>query len=250
MPSVKHFTIVNSAFFSVGYITFYIYKSAFTAMPLWFFILNFIFSEVMKKIYINQSTNRSHLHIAKKILPIAIINSLTLYLSCQLFCSSDVSLTREIIMFIPFSFAFEVIFDFFHYIFHRLFHTLPVLYKYHSIHHREAAISVYTTFEHHPIDLIGTNVIPVLLTSLLLRPSPFFICVWMIYKVVEEMSGHAGVYIKSSSFPQFVWLPRLLGIELYNSDHTYHHTHPSKNFAKRFRLWDKVFDTHVATRQP
>jgi sterol desaturase/sphingolipid hydroxylase (fatty acid hydroxylase superfamily) len=248
MPSIKHFTIVNSILLTFGYVTFFIYEKATTAMPVWFFLVNVLFSEVLRNMHPNDLSKTVSIYYWKKITPIAVLNAATLLISCELFAGNTSSLVNEIVWFIPFSFGFEIIFDFFHYISHRLFHSMPALYAFHSIHHRQHQISVYTTFEHHPIDLIGTNAIPVVLTSLLLYPSRLFICTWMIYKLIEEMSGHAGVFIKSSSFPQFVWLPRVFGIELYSSDHSYHHTHPSKNFAKRFRLWDKVFDTYVATR--
>jgi sterol desaturase/sphingolipid hydroxylase (fatty acid hydroxylase superfamily) len=66
----------------------------------------------------------------------------------------------------------------------------------------------------------------------------------MIYKVYLEISGHLGMYLTSNSFVQFVWLPRIFGIEMYAKDHYLHHAHNNCNYAKRFTIWDKLFGTY------
>ncbi|HDY86814.1 MAG TPA: hypothetical protein ENH82_01720 [bacterium] len=49
---------------------------------------------------------------------------------------------------------------------------------------------------------------------------------------------------KSSSCPQFYWLPKWLGWELKPADHYKHHTHFNCNYSKRFSLWDRTFGTY------
>ena len=61
---------------------------------------------------------------------------------------------------------------------------------------------------------------------------------------VGAVAGHCGCHSDATSFPQCVWLPRLLGIALTTRDHDAHHTRPKAcNFAKRFTLWDRAFGT-------
>jgi sterol desaturase/sphingolipid hydroxylase (fatty acid hydroxylase superfamily) len=152
----------------------------------------------------------------------------------------------EIMYFIPLSFLFEAIFDFFHYFTHRLLHD-KYLYKFaHKKHHKFKHPIAITTFYQDPVDLIITNSMPTIL-SILVTPqltySMFHFIV--VYKNFIEISGHSGkILYPTTSFPQFMWLPKWLNIELYCEDHDTHHSVNNCNYSKRFSLWDKVFNTY------
>jgi len=151
----------------------------------------------------------------------------------------------EMLMFPFVTFLFEIVFDLFHYITHRLGHRWSWLYRFHKVHHEYTSnLNIYQTFHHHLVDLLATNFIPMVLTYWVVRMSPFMLCMWMVYKVFIELSGHMAKDIGHvSSFPQCVWLPRLMGIELYNENHYKHHIVWNCNYAKRCKLWDQVFGT-------
>ena len=155
----------------------------------------------------------------------------------------------EIMYFIPFSFIFEIIFDFFHYFTHRLLHN-KLLYKYlHKKHHKFKHPSSITTFYQDPIDLLITNSIPTVL-SLLFFPYLSYLQFnfIIIYKNFIEISGHSGKKsYPTSSFPQCIWLPKILHIELYTEEHDLHHSLNNCNYGKRFSLWDKVFKTYKSS---
>ena len=162
--------------------------------------------------------------------------------------------TSNIPRFIMWSFLYEIIFDFFHYWMHRIEHIVPFLYQYlHKTHHAYLHPSALTTFHQNPIDLVLSNSIPNLLTLEILkrffnfRFSGFEFSLICSYKVFVEIAGHTGVHTNATAFPQFMWLPKLFGIELHTEDHDLHHSAPSKqcNFSKRFTLWDKCFGTYV-----
>jgi sterol desaturase/sphingolipid hydroxylase (fatty acid hydroxylase superfamily) len=156
------------------------------------------------------------------------------------------SLYYEVIYFIPISFFFEIIFDFFHYFTHRILHH-KYFYKFlHKKHHKFQHPSSITTFYQDPLDLLITNTFPTVM-SLLIYPyvsySQFNIIV--VYKNFIEISGHSGkISYPTSSFSQFIWLPKFLKIELYTEDHDLHHSSNNCNYSKRFSLWDKVFNTY------
>lgn len=161
-------------------------------------------------------------------------------------------LLKEILLFIPHSFVFELVFDFFHYWFHRLIHQNKWLYtfihkKHHKFHHPTSIITYYQD----PQDLILTNSIPIFLTlSLIPRLSFFQYHLWMVYKTYIEISGHTGKQTyPNHSFPQFVWLPRYFNIELYSEDHDQHHCKIRCNYSKRFVFWDKLFGTYIPNEE-
>lgn len=156
----------------------------------------------------------------------------------------------QILYFIPISFIFEIIFDFFHYWSHRGSHMNKTFYKMiHKYHHKNIKLFPEVTFMQNPFDFILTNCIPNMLTVYVLNTIgipisiPIYIHI-LTYKNYLEIAGHSGIdNTRSSCFPQFVWLPRIFGIELYSKNHHKHHTHLNVNFSKRFSIWDKLFLT-------
>jgi len=169
---------------------------------------------------------------------IIIKNNLIMSISNNLFI--------ELVYFIPLSFCFEIIFDFFHYIGHRLLHN-KYLYKHiHKAHHKFAHPIAIITFYQDPIDLIITNSIPIYLTLLIMNKIPYLTFNFIIiYKTFIEICGHIGKKLYPiPSFSQFIWIPKLFNIQLYAEDHDLHHTLNNCNYAKRFTLWDKFFRTY------
>jgi hypothetical protein len=149
------------------------------------------------------------------------------------------------------SLVFEIIFDFFHYWSHRYLHENKYLYQnLHLDHHSDKNSSVFHTFNDSIGGTIITNSIPYLLSLLLVSnvlnrslttSENSFI---LVYKTIVEISGHSGKKLgKSSSFPQFKWLPCIFNMELYTSDHHVHHRYPKSNYSKRFILFDRLFGT-------
>lgn len=148
---------------------------------------------------------------------------------------------------IPISFLFEIIFDFFHYWTHRFCHTNRYMYEHsHKKHHIHKDVSPIITFYQHPIDIIISNIIPMILTLFIFRKiSMLQFANIMVYKTFTEISGHHGKQTyPNACFPQCIWLPKILQIHLYAEDHDRHHTLNNCNYAKRFSLWDKLFGTY------
>lgn len=164
-----------------------------------------------------------------------------------LFHNSQINYFYDLLYFIPFSFVFECIFDFFHYWTHRISHENSFLYRYsHKSHHKYRNTISILTFYHSPLDLVITNTIPQILT-LLIFPyiSLYQYNLILVYKTFIEISGHSGKKLyPNGSFPQFIWLPRILGITLFSEDHHLHHYQNDCNYAKRFSIWDKLFGTY------
>lgn len=153
------------------------------------------------------------------------------------------SIFWDLLLFIPKTFLLEVVFDFFHYWAHRICHHRK-LYWIHKTHHAHQHPKGITVFYQDPLDLIINNVIPFFLASHIISLSVYQMALFVPYKTFIEVSGHLGRRLYPiSSFSQFIWLPRLLGIEIYSEDHDAHHTKIKYNFSKRFTLWDRVFGT-------
>uniref|UniRef100_A0A6C0ENU1 Fatty acid hydroxylase domain-containing protein n=1 Tax=viral metagenome TaxID=1070528 RepID=A0A6C0ENU1_9ZZZZ len=158
---------------------------------------------------------------------------------------------KTLVFFIPVSFGFEVINDFFHYWVHRTMHMMHD--PFHKTHHHFVHVKPIVAFYQNIIDLVLSNSLPFLVTSYIISMayplSVLDMALILTYKTFLEVAGHLAVSSnKTSCFPQFIWLPRMLGIELYSDDHALHHTNSSCNYSKRFSLWDKVFGTFFSKK--
>lgn len=156
------------------------------------------------------------------------------------------NLIWDIITFIPISFGYEIIFDFFHYITHRFLHLNKFAYVHiHKTHYAITHPQIETTWYHNPLDLLFTNSLPHILTLYFIPSiSLFMLNLILIYKVFIEICGHSGKICNSSSFPQCIWIPKILQIELVTEEHDLHHTLNNCNYSKRFKLWDIIFQTY------
>lgn len=188
-----------------------------------------------------------HLHLVLA----AAIESLTIYSYKSVLDNGTGDVMWDLILFVPISFMFEVIFDGFHYLTHLAMHRIPFFYKnFHKKHHKFRYPSAITSFYQHPVDILVTNTVPLVATVAMLsgltRFSFYMLCLVSMYKTYIEISGHTGKDFRhTSSFPQCIWLPRALGIELEVNDHDFHHSSSNGcNYSKRFTLWDKVFGTY------
>lgn len=266
--SIKTFLSINIFLLSLGFFQYlsiqYFSKTNFTnRFFICFFIfiirnytlLNFIDSRTKNKIRISNDVENIPKEDYKYEFHYNIITATAVESLTHIFIKYDTTtisnnLYIELIYFIPTSFCFEIIYDFFHYFTHMLLHN-KYLYKYlHKKHHKFIHPISITTFYQDPFDLLITNSIPTMLT-LLLTPIPisyFQFNQILIYKTFIEISGHIGKKTYPiCCFTQIIWLPKLLNIELYTEDHDLHHSLNNCNYSKRFTLWDKLFGTYKSS---
>lgn len=184
------------------------------------------------------------------VLVITIFESITNLIVKNYLITDFVSINLyDLVEFFFISFVFEILFDFFHYFTHFYFHRFPLLYRnFHKVHHKWTYPTPILTFYQHPVDYIFTNSIPTFLTMYILysfKITYFQYELIQTYKTLLEIAGHSGKKVKSSSFTQCIWLPKLFNFQIKVQDHDLHHTMNNCNYAKRFSLWDKLFGTYI-----
>lgn len=124
---------------------------------------------------------------------------------------------------------------------HLITHKVPLLWRFHRVHHADRDMDVTTAIRFHPVEiaasmlvkiglvyLIGTSVLAVILFEMLLNGTALF--------------NHANLALPS-------WLDRVLRLVLVTPDmHRVHHSvtrreHDS-NFGFALSCWDRVFGTY------
>jgi len=261
LRSCKNFILINSFLLLLGYLEYYFftyYVSQFFGILIIYtarnyVIMYFIDNGTKNKLQIRNDHSKIPVEdypfeFHKNVISATAIETVThMYMSGFFVNYSKI----DLIYFIPLSFLFEIIFDFFHYFSHRLLHH-KYLYKYfHKKHHKFNHPISITTFYQDPMDLLITNSIPTILSVWIISPilqiSHLQFHWIIVYKNFVEISGHSGrISYPTSCFPQCIWIPKLLTIELYTEDHDLHHSVNNCNYSKRFSLWDKVFGTYTS----
>jgi len=225
-----------------------------------YFIINFIDYAIKDKKYIihkqtieNSSINNVHnysLENHTSHLQIVLLETIEVYIIHK-YLSTNVNYLFDITTFIPISFLYEIIFDFFHYWAHRTCHVNHFLYRnIHKKHHKHYNLTSIVTFYQNPLDFILSVTIPEMITlyilqSLFFKLSLFQFILVLNYKLFSEIAGHSGKHTNSCGFVQFIWLPRFLNIEIRTEDHDLHHKLLLCNYSKRFVIWDKLFNTYT-----
>jgi sterol desaturase/sphingolipid hydroxylase (fatty acid hydroxylase superfamily) len=252
----EHSTISNVEQYKNNYLNFLTIMMIFLSRN--YLLLEFISYNLKNKENINKNyTKIEHLQQDYKhefllnLVSSTTIETVTyIFIKNMLFGSVSIISMNDIIYFIPKSFVFELIFDFFHYSTHYLLHSNKFLYvNIHKKHHKFSYPLPIITFYQCPLDLVITNSVPQFITLIIFpRLSLFQFNIILTYKSFIEISGHSSKKLyPNGSFSQFIWLPRALNISLYSEDHTLHHSNNNCNYSKRFSIWDKVFGTYKSS---
>lgn len=248
--SIHRFAIMNSAVFTIGYLHYSLLEWVdYNLFVLWFTVLveqtavYAVYSRLFaSKEFITDGPRPQTFDIVD-FMGGTLIHPVTVLLA-RTVTTGPPSYLYDIVTFIPLSFAFEVLFDFFHYWAHRTAHRTPWIYRMiHKVHHEHHYIDINTTYHIGIADVFFTVSIPFFLTACIVPVSDYTLMVLYWYKSIVEHAGHVGKE-GGSSFPQFIWLPKMFGIELYAHDHNLHHLDGRCNYGKRLSLWDKVFGTY------
>ena len=265
LKSLYNYILINSNLFLVSFLSYYMfthykYFAFFILLFRNYFIINFIdYATKYKKniahkqVTAGNSINTNHylsLENHASHLQVVLLETVQIYIVHN-YLSINENYLFDITTFIPISFLFEVVFDFFHYWVHRICHVNNFLYKHvHKKHHKYCNLTSIITFYQTPYDFILSVTIPEMITlyiiqSLFFRLSLFQFILIINYKLFSEIAGHSGKYTNSCGFVQFIWLPKILNIDLRTEDHDLHHKLLTCNYSKRFIIWDKLFNTYT-----
>jgi sterol desaturase/sphingolipid hydroxylase (fatty acid hydroxylase superfamily) len=132
--------------------------------------------------------------------------------------------------------------DLLRYVVHRCKHAMPLLWRFHALHHSDPDVDVTTSVRQHPGEyLLGSAVLWAVVIALNI---PAF--VWVTYGVavfVTDAVQHGNVRL-----PERVerWLqPVLVTVDMHRIHHSISCDEANTNFGSVFSLWDRLFGTYV-----
>lgn len=136
-----------------------------------------------------------------------------------------------------------VILDLLIYFQHVLSHKVPIIWKFHKVHHADRDIDVTTGIRFHPIEVLFSMLYKCGFI-LLLGPLPIAVFLFEVVLNGSAMFNHANVRLP-------LWFDKLLRLIIVTPDfHRVHHSTIRKetdsNYGFFLSIWDRIFKTYIA----
>jgi sterol desaturase/sphingolipid hydroxylase (fatty acid hydroxylase superfamily) len=136
--------------------------------------------------------------------------------------------------------------DFATYVCHVAMHKVPAWWRYHRVHHSDAAVDVTTTFRQHP----GETVIRyafLAAAALALGVSPAAFALYRLLSALTALPEHANVRVPA-------WLDDVLSLVVtWPTLHKVHHSRlaheTDTNYGNILSIWDRLFFTFTSARR-
>ena len=130
-----------------------------------------------------------------------------------------------------------LLFDMTTYWAHRFYHEIPILWKFHSIHHSIEHMDWVSGFRAHPFD--GTLIVPAIFFLFAAGFSNEQVGFLAIFQIVFGLFLHANVRFRFKLFDRFIMTPEF---------HHWHHSNEAdaiwSNYSTFLPLWDMLFGTY------
>lgn len=133
------------------------------------------------------------------------------------------------------------LFDLTSYWFHRLSHVVPLLWRFHRVHHSDTTMDASTNFRGHPLESFlwfgSSSILAAAIFGLDLLTMGVYLFITMVFFVLQ----HSNLL-----FPK--WIDKSLGLVITTPNlHKVHHEqdqyYTDSNFADIFIVWDRLFGT-------
>jgi sterol desaturase/sphingolipid hydroxylase (fatty acid hydroxylase superfamily) len=122
-----------------------------------------------------------------------------------------------------------------------VFHKIPILWRVHRVHHTDPEVDVTTGFRFHPIEIILSLLLKMLVVILLGAPVMAVLVFELVLNLVA-MFNHGNISLPVS-------LDRILRLILVTPDmHRVHHStekiETNSNYGFCLPVWDRIFRTY------
>lgn len=126
---------------------------------------------------------------------------------------------------------------------HLITHKIPLLWRFHRVHHADRDFDVTTAIRFHPVEIALSMLLKIGLVYLL-GPAGFAVILFEIILNSTAMFNHANIKLP-------LWLDRKLRLILVTPDmHRVHHSNirseHDSNYGFSLSIWDRLFGTYIA----
>ena len=127
------------------------------------------------------------------------------------------------------------------YLQHRLFHAMPLLWRFHKIHHCDLDVDCGTALRHHPVETIVTQVFDLALI-VAVGVSPLAVLVALTLGGMVSVFNHANIALPKAADRALRWL--VVTPDMHRIHHSVDVEESNRNFANLLPWWDRLFSTY------
>ena len=125
---------------------------------------------------------------------------------------------------------------------HRLCHRMSLLWRLHLVHHSDTHVDVTTSERHHPLEVLTSTVVLLVMIAVLGLPAPA-VGLYLLVATVIALCSHANVRLPTALdrvLRKVVVTPRLHAIH-----HSDRQAQTDSNYGSVLTTWDRLFGTYV-----
>ncbi len=138
--------------------------------------------------------------------------------------------------------ACVVILDFSIYVQHVVFHAIPALWRLHMVHHADIDFDVTTGTRFHPIEMLLSMLIKIVMVTLLGAPA-LAVLVFELLLNATAMFNHGNIRLPAWIDTPLRWI--LVTPNMHRVHHSVKRAECNSNFGFNLPWWDRLFGTYV-----
>ena len=135
-----------------------------------------------------------------------------------------------------------LIFDFAIWVQHLITHKVPVLWRFHRVHHADRDIDVTTAIRFHPVEIALSMLLKIGLVYLL-GPPAIGIVLFEIFLNGAAMFNHANIRLPLSLDALIRRV--LVTPDMHRVHHSIHRAEHDSNYGFALSIWDQLFGTYI-----
>jgi sterol desaturase/sphingolipid hydroxylase (fatty acid hydroxylase superfamily) len=132
--------------------------------------------------------------------------------------------------------------DLMRYAVHRLEHVVPLLWRFHALHHSDPDVDVTTAVRHHPIEYVAASVV-YWLAVLAFDIPPAVVLVHGLAVFAAAAVQHGNIRLPEAAER---WLqPALVTTDMHRIHHSTVSAEADANYGAVLSIWDRLFGTYL-----
>ena len=136
-----------------------------------------------------------------------------------------------------------VILDLAIYFQHAMFHVLPVMWRFHRVHHSDLDYDITTGVRFHPVEILISVFIKMFLIVTLGAPV-LAVILFEIALNFMSMFTHCNIYLNEKVERVLRWF--IVTPDMHRVHHSVQENETNSNFAFNISIWDRIFGTYRA----
>ncbi len=126
---------------------------------------------------------------------------------------------------------------------HTMFHVLPLLWRFHRVHHSDPDCDLSTGLRFHPVEvLISTLLKGMIILSL--GPPVIAVIIFELTISLMSMFVHSNIRLSSAVEPILRWF--FVTPDMHRVHHSSKENETNSNFSFHLSIWDRLFGTYLA----